>query len=248
MKNFSNVYIFSFSAIMVVIVAALLSIVALKLQPIQDRNEQLEKMKNILASVHVESTAKNAEELFDKYIVDSYVINIKGDKVPSVDAFTVDLKEELDKINKIQTLMEKTEDRQMSPFKTYISSFGKKQVIDNTKIEKQIQDLQNSRLLPVFECIKDSVHYYVLPLRGKGLWGPIWGYISLHADMNTIYGALFDHKTETPGLGAEIADKPFQDQFMGKQIFSDKDKFVSIDVVKGGADKANPNAVAANWA
>jgi Na+-transporting NADH:ubiquinone oxidoreductase subunit C len=243
MKHFSNTYIFTFSAIMVVIVAAILSIIALQLQPIQDRNEQLEKMKNILASVHIESTAKNAEDLFQKYIVDSYVVNIQGDKVESLDAFTIDLKKELDKINKIQLLKEKTSEKQESPFQKFISSLGTQTKIDNTKTRQEIQNLQKLRYLPVFECQKDGLKYYIFPLRGKGLWGPIWGYISLHQDMKTIYGAMFDHKTETPGLGAEIADLPFQSQFSEKKIYNEENEFVSIEVVKGGADPANIYAV-----
>ncbi|MBF8247926.1 MAG: nqrC, partial [Bacteroidetes bacterium] len=72
------------------------------------------------------------------------------------------------------------------------------------------------------------------PVEGKGLWGPVWGYISLRSDMNTIYGATFDHKGETPGLGAEINATPFESMFIGKKLF-EADKFVSIGVLKGGA-------------
>lgn len=243
MKHFSNTYIFTFSAIMVIIVAALLSIIALQLQPIQERNEQLEKMKNILTSVHIESTAQNAEKLFQKYIVESYVINSKADKIKSLDAFNIDLKKELDKINKIQLLKEKTSAKQESPFKKFLSSLGFKKETDNIKLTEQIQNLQQSRYLPVFECRIDTFHFYIFPLRGKGLWGPIWGYISLHEDMNTIYGVMFDHKTETPGLGAEIADIPFQSQFNEKKIYNEQNEFVSVEVVKGGAEPSNVHAV-----
>jgi Na+-transporting NADH:ubiquinone oxidoreductase subunit C len=84
---------------------------------------------------------------------------------------------------------------------------------------------------------------YVVPVRGKGLWGPIWGYIALDADLNTICGAVFDHKGETPGLGAEISTAWFQAPFAGKTIFDDAGDFVSIEVVKGGADPSNPHQV-----
>jgi Na+-transporting NADH:ubiquinone oxidoreductase subunit C len=56
---------------------------------------------------------------------------------------------------------------------------------------------------------------------GTGLWGPIWGYVSMNDDMNTIYGATFAHQGETPGLGAEIATPGFQQQFKGKKIFDE---------------------------
>ena len=72
---------------------------------------------------------------------------------------------------------------------------------------------------------------YILPLYGAGLWGPIWGYVSLDEDKNTIYGTVFDHQGETPGLGAEITTPHFQTQFQGKLIF-DNDRLVSILVKK----------------
>ncbi len=95
-------------------------------------------------------------------------------------------------------------------------------------------------LLPIFQIEDKGKTFYVIPVRGKGLWGPIWGNIALNSDWNTIYGANFDHEGETPGLGAEIADKPqegkvvFSDQFKGKTIFDKNGNFVSVKVVKGG--------------
>ncbi len=80
-------------------------------------------------------------------------------------------------------------------------------------------------------------------MRGKGLWGPIWGYIALSEDFNAIYGANFDHKSETPGLGAEINEQWFQDMFKGKNIFNEQGKFVSVEVMKGGAPDDAAHAV-----
>lgn len=90
------------------------------------------------------------------------------------------------------------------------------------------------RNLPIFICKLDNGEKkIIIPVRGKGLWGPIWGYVALNNDYNTIYGTNFDHEGETPGLGAEIKTEKFQKQFDGKTIF-DKGKFVSISVYKGG--------------
>lgn len=94
---------------------------------------------------------------------------------------------------------------------------------------------QDNQLFPLFVCNKEGKTFYVIPVRGKGLWGPIWGYISLEGDMNSIYGASFGHKSETPGLGAEIETQKFQQQFIGKKIFDESGNFVSVKVVKGGA-------------
>jgi Na+-transporting NADH:ubiquinone oxidoreductase subunit C len=102
---------------------------------------------------------------------------------------------------------------------------------------------QDKQRFPLFVCNKYGKSFYIIPVRGKGLWGPIWGYISLEADMNTIYGASFGHKSETPGLGAEIETEKFQNQFTGKKIFDESGKFVSVKVVKGGTDAANLHGV-----
>lgn len=105
-----------------------------------------------------------------------------------------------------------------------------KKELDKIKIGKT-----DEQLFPLFICKKEGKTFYIVPLRGKGLWGPIWGYISLEADMNTIYGASFAHKSETPGLGAEIETEKFQQQFIGKKIFDESGDFVSVTVIKGGA-------------
>lgn len=89
--------------------------------------------------------------------------------------------------------------------------------------------------MPVFEAnIEGEGLKYIIPLRGSGLWGPIWGYVALNSDMNTVYGAIFDHQGETPGLGAEIATESFQDNFKGKNIFDAEGKFISLIVAKAG--------------
>ncbi len=105
-----------------------------------------------------------------------------------------------------------------------------------TDLKKEFSKPAEEMHLPVFECQTDQGVKYVLPLRGTGLWGPIWGFIALNEDMNTIYGANFDHQGETPGLGAEIATSAFEKQFVGKKLFDDKDQLVSIVVAKVGQE------------
>lgn len=101
----------------------------------------------------------------------------------------------------------------------------------------------DQQYLPVFDATSlDGEKLIILPVQGKGLWGPIWGYISLKSDMNTIFGVTFDHKGETPGLGAEMNTPGFENMFPGKKFY-DGDKFVSIGVVKGGAKPGDPHNV-----
>mgnify|MGYP006309749255 FL=1 len=128
---------------MVITVAAILSIVAMQLQPMQKKNFERNKKQNILLSLNIESSKDNAIEKYDKYIVDSYVISHKGEKKEDVDAFYVNLAKELEK-----------------------------------PVEK--------RNFPIFVGSVEDSKQYIIPVRGKGLWGPIWGYIALKDDYNTI--------------------------------------------------------------
>jgi len=91
------------------------------------------------------------------------------------------------------------------------------------------------RLLPIFEAVVEGKQYVIVPLRGQGLWGAIWGYISFEDDFTTIAGANFDHASETPGLGAEISTREFEKQFKGKKIFDEQGVFTPVRTVKGGA-------------
>lgn len=78
-------------------------------------------------------------------------------------------------------------------------------------------EIANGRL-HVFVCDVDGQTKYVIPIYGAGLWGPIWGYIALNDDKDTVYGVYFSHAGETPGLGAEITTPKFQNQFPGKHV------------------------------
>lgn len=112
--------------------------------------------------------------------------------------------------------------------------------VDLREEHRKPEDQQN---LPVFRAeTGEGEQVVILPLQGTGLWGPIWGYVSIRSDMNTIYDVTFDHKGETPGLGAEINTSVFEDMFRGKTLY-EGDKFVSIGVLKGGAREGDPHNV-----
>ena len=95
---------------------------------------------------------------------------------------------------------------------------------------------------PVFVATVDGQTKYIMALQGKGLWGPIWGYISVNDDKNTVFGVDFSHQGETPGLGAEITTALFKSQFAGKQLFK-AGTFKSIAVVKPGRSKQEQDYV-----
>ena len=96
--------------------------------------------------------------------------------------------------------------------------------------------------LMLYDCQVDGKQKYVVPVRGMGLWGPIWGYVALDEYKNTVYGAYFNHESETAGLGAEIKDsRAWQDQFRGKKVFAADGETVAI-AVKKKADVKNPES------
>jgi Na+-transporting NADH:ubiquinone oxidoreductase subunit C len=225
MNKQGNLYIFIYASVLVIVVAAILSFAAINLKPIQDKNIEIEKMQNLLTSVNISSTTESAKDLYEKYITESFLINTKGEKVEGV-AFKANLKKEYSKS-------------------------------------------AEERALPLYKAVKNDTTYLIIPLRGKGLWGPIWGYLSFMEEVeiaektyfnvqtdengdtlkidtnktfkivgkhyNTISGATFDHKGETPGLGADINKDWFEKPFIGKKIFDENGNFISITVVKGGA-------------
>lgn len=196
MNKQGNLYTILYASVMVVIVATILAVISVSLKPMQLANIEIDKKKQILTSVNIESTAKDAVEKYSQYITDSYVIDANGNRVDAVNAFDVD-------------------------------------------VAAEVKKSADQRHLPVFVATLDNGDTkYILPLYGAGLWGPIWGYISVDADGNTIYGAYFAHQGETPGLGAEI-DKPhFQTQFSGKHLFVDGE-MKPVAVMKVGQKPLN---------
>ncbi len=119
-------------------------------------------------------------------------------------------------------------------------------LIDIKKEETKAKDPNYKRKLPVFEGEKDGKPIYVVPIRGKGLWDAIWGFVALDKSM-VVQGVFFDHKGETPGLGAEIKQRYFMDDFYGEQLLTEDGVFKGITVAKGNADpkneRKNDNAV-----
>jgi Na+-transporting NADH:ubiquinone oxidoreductase subunit C len=93
--------------------------------------------------------------------------------------------------------------------------------------------------LPLFVAEKDGKTIYILPVRGNGLWDAIWGYIALNDDLKSISGVYFDHKGETPGLGANITETFFTDDFKGEFIYDASGAFKGIEISKSNADPNN---------
>ena len=206
---FSNRYIFIYSAVMVIIVAALLSLTALLLQPRQEKNLTIANIQGILAAINVQATPEKAEETYKSIIRTELAIDQDGQVAGEyrdgklvkggVRPFNIDLKKELH--NKSQG----------APF-----------------------------IVPLYIAEHEGKTLYIVPLRGVGLWGPLYGNIAFGPDFNEVVGASFTHDKETPGLGAEISTQEFGSQFTGKRIYDENGNFVSVKVVKGGIASLDP--------
>jgi len=199
----SNGFTFLFSILMVVVVGAVLAVTSVSLRPLQKANSAEKKMINILAAIRVPAERGGAEEVFAEFVTARIAINSDGVEVGRMTG-------SVDPSN-----ME-------DPF--------------NIDIKKDFRSKKPAEELsfPLFECVTASGdQMYVVPVVGRGLWGPIWGFLALEVDGKTIYGAVFDHKTETPGLGAEIREDFFQEKFLGKSLRSEGSPY--FEVRKGGA-------------
>ena len=188
----SNVYIITYSVVMVVIVAVLLSLAAIGLKPRQDANILNEKKTQIVKALGYDAATVS----YDDVVAEAALLNAEGAVVNS----------------------------------------------DVAKVFEALQSVKDTRDAGQFPIFKATDGSFVLPLYGAGLWGPIWGYVALEPDMNTVKGIVLDHAGETPGLGAEIATAKHQAMYVGKTVF-EGDEFVGITLKKGGADKNNPHEV-----
>ena len=193
MNRNSNTYTIVYATVMVILVAIGLAFTSQALREDQKRNEDIDKMQQILSALNIHVTPEEAMEKYDSVITDAFLVDSEGNVVEGTNGKGVD-----------------------SPAFTYA-----------------LAEIKNSDKVPVFLANVDGAQKHVLGMYGAGLWGPIWGYISVNDDKNTIFGANFSHAGETPGLGAEITTEHFYSQFEGKELYKDGE-FKSVAVVKSG--------------
>ena len=213
-----NIYTVIFAVAMVLVVGSLLAFTASSLKPTITENERIEKQQNILYAMGVndndESSAvfvstEEAPDLFKQYIKEQLVLEVKDGKMTEMTR---------------EEYMKNPENKE--PY-----------LIDVKKQQAEAKK-GNARKLPLFVGEKDGKTFYVAPIYGKGLWDAIWGYIAMDADM-VVQGAYFDHKGETPGLGANIKQRYFMDDFYGEHLLTENGAFKGIEVAKGNADPKN---------
>ncbi|MBT8191394.1 MAG: NADH:ubiquinone reductase (Na(+)-transporting) subunit C [Bacteroidia bacterium] len=206
----NNNSVIGFILALTFVVALILALLQNGLKPIHDKNEALYSKKATLAAV-----ADHIDGDFNK---------INNDQIQ--DIFDSQIKQMV--LNSEGSVVESAE----------LESLGVKGgMAENLDLTREQKKKPEDRLLPLYVYTKsDGSKYYIVYTRGKGLWDEIWGNIALEEDLKTLAGVSFDHKAETPGLGAEIKDnKEFKAQFIGKKIYDDNGNYTSVYVRKGGA-------------
>ena len=227
----SNAYVVIFTAIMTVVVGGLLALTSQVLAPAQKKSIELDTKTQILGAVMQLEEGADVLGIYDERIR-SLVVDSEGNEVTKnekggeVVAEQVNILKQYKKLKQIQK-MEALADKLQK------SNEGE----SAQKFVSQAAALRKDLLLPVymFSAKEGSaeVDAYILPVYGAGLWDKIWGYIALDNSLQEVKGVAFDHKAETPGLGARISDKEIQERYEDKEIYNDKGQLVSVTMVKG---------------
>lgn len=144
----------------------------------------------------------------------------------------------------LQSVMDVNEETLEADYNKYIS-----EVVVNSKgeevtsavafdidVAKEVKKNDEDRLLPLFIYEDGTRKNFIVPMQGNGLWNAISAFVALEDDAATIYGVVFDHVGETPGLGAEITTERFEDQYKGKKIYDSSGQFTTVTVLKGAGN------------
>ena len=215
MNTNSNTYTVIYSIVLVVVVAAILAFTSQALKDKQNENVKLETITKVISAATQADTdyviAEDADilEEYQNLISDAIFVDANGEKVGQMNIGKEDKK----------------------AIEVASTSDLKKQNDIIKKIEAGNADAASELKLPVYVFNIKGQKVTVIPCYGAGLWGPVWGYLAFAEDGRTFDGAIFDHKSETPGLGAKITETPFYSQFKGRSI-TDEGYF---GVIKGGA-------------
>ncbi len=210
MDRNSNLYTIFFATVVVIIIGVLLSVAAMGLKPLQEQNKRQEKMTDILYTIGVDK-----DFLTTEVIAEGLKLNYKLIEQYFNKYF----------LKQYALKSDGSIDESVNAFDINLKA----------EIKKPVEEQR----FPIFIAKKDGKTYYVIPLYGKGLWDDIWGYMALEEDMNTVKGVKFGHKGETPGLGAEITKKWFENQFKGEKIFDKNGEFKGITLSKSNKDPEN---------
>ena len=194
---------------MTVLVAVVLAFMSTALKPIHQKNEAVYNKRAILSAIE-QDLGKSISALTDQEVLDIFNNQVT---------------------QKVFNMSGKELTKEEVEAKGHRGGLA-----ENVDLAQEKRKPEAERILPLYIFkTADGKTKTIVNVRGSGLWDEIWGNIALDSDLNTITGAAFDHKGETPGLGAEIKDNlSFPEAFIGKKIYDEARNYQSVDVVKGG--------------
>jgi len=215
MKNNDTIFKTLFVAVSLCLVcSAIISSAAVGLRDLQEANQKLDQQVKILAAANLLDDSKSIEEIFSSII--PKIINLNdGEYDNEIDQSLYD---ETDFARDINTSIKLTSEQDIAILKR------------RENYQKVYLHYKNETLSAV-----------ILPVRGYGLWGTLYGYLAVEPDFQTIIGLEFFKHKETPGLGAEVDNPKWKSQWKGKKMFSTEGN-VLISVIKGSVDKQSVSA------
>ena len=185
--------------------AVIVSFTAVSVRSTQDLNLENDKKSKILLAAGINS--ENINEEFEK--IEIIYVNFKSNELVEMDEKYDHLKATLK--SDLSTAVPKEKDIAI------------------------LKRMENVGPMYLWFDKEDNIEKVVLPIRGYGLWGTLYGYISLASDLNTINGIEFYEHKETPGLGGEVDNPNWKNIWVGKEIYQSGD--VKLQVIKGAVDK-----------
>lgn len=207
---------FLVAGVLCIVCSVLVSVAAVGLKPIQQKNQELDKKKNILAAAGLLSEGGNVDAIFNEKIRVKAVNLASGEYDESIDLSTYDQRKAA-----------------KDPASSVAIPAGK----DIAGIKRR------ALVVPVYEVMEGGVlTKVILPVHGKGLWSTLYGFLAIQADTKTVAGLGFYSHAETPGLGGEVDNPKWKATWKGKKLYNDDWKLV-ISVIKGVVDTSSPKGI-----
>lgn len=211
-KNKDSIsYIFTVAFSVCLVCAVVVSTAAVALRPIQERNQEVDFKRNILAAAGLMQEGKTVEELFEQ--IETRLVNIEEGRFSTefdIDAFDP------------------------------IKAASDPAITTTIAAKEDIASIKRLEKFTEVYLVRDSagdIETVILPVRGYGLWSTLWGFIALESDLNTVVGLGFYSHAETPGLGGEVDNPRWKSQWVGKQVYNDGE--VALALKKGQVDQNN---------
>jgi len=215
MGNESTAKTLIVAVLLCIVCSVLVSTAAVKLKPLQQKNKALFTKKNILMAAGLTDEGKSVDELFKK--IEIKIVNLST--------------------GEYDNSLLPAKFNQKAAVKIPSKSIAIPAEKDLAKIKRR------SKLAKVYLVKEgDEIKTIVLPIHGKGLWSTMYAFLALEGDGNTVKGFSFYDHGETPGLGGEVDNPLWKQQWLGKKLFDQEGK-LAIKVLKGKVNKSSPNAV-----